>query len=87
MSAAANVNAVVVMKGSDGCSGVVQFQQSVNGGPTTITGKFSGLKPGKHGFHIHQFGGTIDRKTPITNFNFQFHTHRFIFRMIVIYVV
>ena len=29
--------------------------QSANGS-TTVTGEVNGLKPGNHGFHIHQFG-------------------------------
>jgi Cu-Zn family superoxide dismutase len=36
--------------------GVFVFEQDTKGGPTTITGTVTGLRPGKHGFHIHQFG-------------------------------
>jgi Cu-Zn family superoxide dismutase len=30
------------------------------GGPTTIKVTISGLKPGKHGFHVHAFGDLTD---------------------------
>ncbi len=47
--------AICVMKNVDaGVSGVVTFEE--NGDTTTITANFTGLKPGKHGFHIHEFG-------------------------------
>jgi len=35
--------------------GVITFTQDGDG-PTTVTGEVSGLEPGNHGFHIHQFG-------------------------------
>lgn len=35
------------------CAYHIFFQ---DGGKTRVTGKITGLKPGKHGFHIHQFG-------------------------------
>lgn len=50
------VRAMCVIKGADGVSGVVEFEQKPQGGPTKMTGKVTGLKPGKHGFHIHQYG-------------------------------
>jgi len=46
------------MKGD--ANGVVFLEQSAAGGKTIIRGKISGLKPGKHGFHIHQFGDLSD---------------------------
>jgi len=53
------VKAVAVLK-ADGVNGVVRFEQDVKGGPTSIKCVISGLKPGKHGFHIHQFGDLSD---------------------------
>ncbi|HAH49516.1 MAG TPA: superoxide dismutase family protein, partial [Planctomycetaceae bacterium] len=35
-------------------SGMVQLKQSK--GMVHLTGKIEGLSPGKHGFHIHEFG-------------------------------
>ncbi len=43
--------------GSSGCTGVkgtVHFSQTDNG-PTTIEYTITGLEPGLHGFHIHEF--------------------------------
>lgn len=54
------VKAVAVLKGDAGLSGVVVFEQEAKGGKTTIKGKLTGLKAGKHGFHVHQFGDLSD---------------------------
>lgn len=41
--------------------GLVLFKQKNIDSPTTITGKFSGLKKNaKHGFHVHQYGDRTD---------------------------
>jgi Cu-Zn family superoxide dismutase len=50
------VRASCIMRGEVGVSGLVTFEQSANGGPTTIKAKFNNLPKGQHGFHIHQFG-------------------------------
>ncbi|CEG84010.1 Putative Superoxide dismutase [Cu-Zn] [Rhizopus microsporus] len=49
------VNAVAVLKGTD-VSGVVKFTQATENDPVLIEANFTGLKPGKHGFHVHEFG-------------------------------
>jgi len=50
------VKASCVLKGDANVTGVVNFEQDAKGGVTKISGTFKGLKPGKHGFHVHQFG-------------------------------
>ncbi|CEP19051.1 hypothetical protein [Parasitella parasitica] len=49
------VNAVAVLKGND-VSGTVKFSQENETAPVVVEASFTGLKPGKHGFHIHEFG-------------------------------
>ncbi len=44
--------------GKSGVTGYVIFQQV--GNRIRVTGKIQGLAPGKHGFHIHQFGDLTD---------------------------
>jgi len=53
------IKAVVVLKG-DAVSGVVTLVQEKPDGPTTIEAQLKGLTPGKHGFHIHEFGDTTN---------------------------
>ncbi|KAF7988995.1 hypothetical protein HCN44_007305 [Aphidius gifuensis] len=43
--------------------GNLRFIQSNPTGPVTITGKITGLKPGKHGFHIHEKGDLTNNCT------------------------
>ena len=47
------IEAVCVLIGNEG-SGTINFHQE--GDTCTLTGKLTNLKPGKHGFHIHEFG-------------------------------
>jgi len=42
-----------VLEGS--VSGTLTFTQEGDG-PTKVTGQVTGLTPGNHGFHVHQFG-------------------------------
>lgn len=45
---------VVYPVGDSAVSGVVRFKATRQ--QVTITGEISGLAPGKHGFHVHEFG-------------------------------
>src|SRR5262249_11456026 len=53
--------------GKGNVSGIVMFEQK--GKMVHITGKVSGLKPGKHGFHVHEFGDCTDPKCSGGHFN------------------
>ena len=46
--------AVLLPTGESGVTGVVYFARE--GKQVHVTGKVSGLKPGQHGFHVHEFG-------------------------------
>jgi Cu-Zn family superoxide dismutase len=46
--------AVLLSTGNSGVTGVVYFTKE--GKSVHVTGKITGLKPGLHGFHVHQFG-------------------------------
>uniref|UniRef100_G9M4K6 Superoxide dismutase [Cu-Zn] n=1 Tax=Equisetum arvense TaxID=3258 RepID=G9M4K6_EQUAR len=56
---AAEKKAVAVLKGTSNVEGVINLFQE-DDGPTTVKVKISGLAPGKHGFHLHQFGDTTN---------------------------
>jgi len=56
---AATQKAVAVLKGTSDVEGVVTLLQEDNG-PTKVSVKITGLVPGKHGFHLHQFGDTTN---------------------------
>mmetsp|Transcript_1240 Transcript_1240/g.2723 ORF Transcript_1240/g.2723 Transcript_1240/m.2723 type:complete len:206 (-) Transcript_1240:101-718(-) len=51
--------AVCVLTGTAGVSGVLKMSQESNG-PTKIVGSITGLAAGKHGLHIHEFGDTTN---------------------------
>jgi Cu-Zn family superoxide dismutase len=51
-----NVIAQCVLEHSDTVKGNLLMMQKASGGPTLIKGTISGLEPGEHGFHIHEFG-------------------------------
>ncbi|KAJ1801445.1 Superoxide dismutase [Cu-Zn] [Coemansia sp. RSA 2399] len=50
------VKAVAVLKGDEGVTGVVTFTQDSESSPASVHAEINGLAPGKHGFHIHQYG-------------------------------
>ncbi|TRO71738.1 hypothetical protein FKB34_17445, partial [Glycocaulis profundi] len=52
---AATKKAVAVLKGTSSVEGVVTLTQEEDG-PTTVNVKITGLTPGPHGFHLHEFG-------------------------------
>jgi len=59
---AATIGAVAVLEPTEGNSvhGVIRFAPAANGG-VRITALISGLTPGRHGFHVHEFGDTTSR--------------------------
>ncbi|KAJ6309612.1 hypothetical protein OIU76_014535 [Salix suchowensis] len=57
--AAATKKAVAVLKGTSNVEGVVTLTQEADG-PTTVNARITGLTPGPHGFHLHQYGDTTN---------------------------
>lgn len=53
--------AVLMPIGDSRASGIVYFTQM--GDQVSIQGRIQGLKPGKHGFHVHEFGDVSDLET------------------------
>jgi len=49
------INAIAELIHSDTVKGTIKFTQEL-GNATIITGTITGVKPGEHGFHIHEFG-------------------------------
>uniref|UniRef100_A0A7N0TT01 Superoxide dismutase [Cu-Zn] n=1 Tax=Kalanchoe fedtschenkoi TaxID=63787 RepID=A0A7N0TT01_KALFE len=56
---AAAKKAVAVLKGNSAVEGVVTLTQE-DDGPTTVNVRITGLTPGPHGFHLHEFGDTTN---------------------------
>ncbi|XP_015510434.1 superoxide dismutase 1 [Neodiprion pinetum] len=48
------VKGVCVLNGE--VKGTLFFEQAGDSSPVKVTGEVTGLKPGLHGFHIHEFG-------------------------------
>ncbi|XP_022756630.1 superoxide dismutase [Cu-Zn], chloroplastic [Durio zibethinus] len=51
--------AVAVLKGDSKVEGVVTLTQE-DDGPTTVNVRVTGLTPGPHGFHLHEYGDTTN---------------------------
>ncbi|XP_012535395.1 superoxide dismutase [Cu-Zn] 2 [Monomorium pharaonis] len=47
--------AVCVLQGEP-VKGTLYFEQTANVNTVKVTGQISGLQPGLHGFHVHEFG-------------------------------
>ncbi|XP_073304081.1 superoxide dismutase [Cu-Zn], chloroplastic-like [Primulina huaijiensis] len=56
---ASSKKGVAVLKGTSAVDGVVTLTQEGDG-PTTVKVRITGLAPGKHGFHLHEFGDTTN---------------------------
>ncbi|OAY81104.1 superoxide dismutase [Cu-Zn], chloroplastic [Ananas comosus] len=56
---AATKKAVAVLKGNSQVEGVVTLLQE-DDGPTTVQVRVTGLTPGPHGFHLHEYGDTTN---------------------------
>ncbi|XP_010542576.1 PREDICTED: LOW QUALITY PROTEIN: superoxide dismutase [Cu-Zn], chloroplastic [Tarenaya hassleriana] len=56
---AATKKAVAVLKGNSEVEGVVSLTQE-DDGPTTVNVRITGLTPGPHGFHLHEYGDTTN---------------------------
>ncbi|KAF8039498.1 hypothetical protein BT93_B1886 [Corymbia citriodora subsp. variegata] len=56
---AATKKAVAVLKGTSSVEGVVTLSQEGDG-PTTVNVRVTGLTPGPHGFHLHEYGDTTN---------------------------
>ncbi|KAJ1558074.1 Superoxide dismutase [Cu-Zn] [Nowakowskiella sp. JEL0078] len=50
------VKAVSVLRGDSNVTGTVTFVQESENSATEISFNLSGLTPGQHGFHVHEFG-------------------------------
>jgi len=49
-----SLKAVCILENGDSVKGKVEFEQT--GDSVKVTGEVKGLAPGKHGFHVHEFG-------------------------------
>ncbi|XP_059314742.1 superoxide dismutase [Cu-Zn], chloroplastic [Lycium ferocissimum] len=56
---AATKKAVALLKGNSNVEGVVTLSQD-DDGPTTVKVRLTGLTPGLHGFHLHEYGDTTN---------------------------
>lgn len=65
------VHARAIITGGQGVSGVLNFTEWSDKPGVQITGTVTGLTPGKHGFHVHQYGDVFTQgcDSPGSHFN------------------
>jgi Cu-Zn family superoxide dismutase len=56
----AEKSAVCVLIGKSGPVGTIEFSDAGGSAGVRVKGTLTGLTPGQHGFHIHQFGDTTN---------------------------
>jgi Cu-Zn family superoxide dismutase len=54
------VTALCNLDHGDSVQGTILLRQMKKGSGTVIVGRITGLEPGEHGFHIHEFGDLTD---------------------------
>jgi len=70
------LKAICVLKGDGAATGKVTLTQEKSDSEVVLQGKISGLAPGSHGFHIHEFGDNTNGCTSAgAHFNPSGKTH------------
>ncbi|KAI7684863.1 Superoxide dismutase [Cu-Zn], partial [Sarcoptes scabiei] len=72
---ASSVKAIAVLKSDSNLNGIITFEQ-MDDKCVHVTGKITGLTPGSHGFHVHEFGDNTNGCTSAgAHFNPHSKTH------------